>query len=816
MVPRRAALSARANLSSVRIAVRAAFCVCALLLLALPANAQSVKTKGTSSQQFAARLAKPGGKMLVQADQMVYDYQRDIVAVVGHVQIYYDNAILEADRVTYNRKTDRLHAEGNVRYKAKDGNVFYGETMDVTRDFREGFVNALLVETPDKTRFAASTAERIGGNTTVFRSGVYTACEACKEDPKRPLLWQIKAVRIIHNETERIIYYQDATIEFFGIPMAYLPFFYHPDPTVKRQSGFLPPNFYSSSRTGFGMEVPYFWALAPDYDATLSVTPLSQQGALISGEWRQRLINGAYTVRASGIYQLDKEQFLYNGLPLTGHRDWRGTIESSGQFFINPRWSWGWDVTLLSDRTFLNDYAIGRTILPEKISQLYLVGQGDRSYFDLRAMLFTGFSEADRNNELPIVHPSLDYSYIGKKPIAGGEWRLNVNFTSLSRQEAEFNPTNSAALINNWCDSRTVMAATNPSNCLMRGIPGDYTRLSAELTWKRTMVASWGQTFMPFVSLRGDAANRGITNDPGVGNFIMADRESLVRAMPAVGVETRYPFISVHSWGTQVIEPIAQFIARPNETNIGRFPNEDAQSMVFDDTNLFAINKYGGFDRVEGGGRLNVGVQYTANLNRYGLVNVLVGQSYHLFGLNSYTVADSTNTGLQSGLDTQVSDYVGRIYFQPTGNLSVTTRARFDKDTLEMRRFEVETRTTWERLVLATIYGRYEAQPLIGFIDPREAIFQTAAYRFTKYWSANGGVRYDLQNQHFDLITAGVSYADECFTLAAQYAIDYTQVINGVPTHKFMLRINLRTLGEESFGTQYGVGPVATAPGVVN
>jgi LPS-assembly protein len=321
---------------------------------------------------------------------------------------------------------------------------------------------------------------------------------------------------------------------------------------------------------------------------------------------------------------------------------------------------------------------------------------------------------------------------------------------------------------------------------------------------------------MPFVSLRGDVANRSIGNDPGVPNFITPDRESLMRAMPAVGVETRYPFISVHTWGTQTIEPIAQFIARPNETNIGRFPNEDAQSMVFDDTNLFAINKYGGFDRVEGGGRLNVGVQYTANLNRYGLVNVLVGQSYHLFGLNSFAVADNTNTGLQSGLDTDVSDYVGRIYFQPTGNLSITTRARFDKDTLEMRRFEVETRTTWERLALGTIYGHYDPQPLIGFLDPRDSIYQTAAYRFTKYWSANGGVRYDLQNQHFDLITAGISYADECFTLAAQYMVDYTQVINGVPTHKFMLRINLRTLGEEGFNTHYGVGPVATAPNFVN
>jgi LPS-assembly protein len=784
------------------LAVCMALVVWAVLACA-PAWAQSTppaKTKSTASQKFlAGRTSNPQAKMLVQADEMVYDTKNDRVSVVGHVQIYYDESILEADRVTYDRKTDRLRAEGNVRYKAKDGNVFHGEEMELTRDFREGFASALLVETPDRTRFAAARAERREGNQTVFSSGVYSACEACKNDPTRPLLWQVKAVRIIHDEREQTIYYQDAQIEFFGIPIAYLPYFYHPDPTVKRKSGFLPPNYYSSSRIGYGAEIPYFWALAPDYDATVSVAPLTRQGALVSGEWRQRLINGAYTVRASGIYQLDKDAFVANGTQFSGYRNWRGALESSGQFFINKRWTWGWDVTALSDRTFLNDYAFGRPLLGEKVSQLYLVGQGDRSHFDLRGMMFTGMSEADRNNELPLVHPVLDYSYISGTPIAGGEWGYKVNFTSLSRTEAEFNPISSTALTTGLCDSRMVTAATNPSNCLMRGIPGDYSRLSTEVTWKRTMVASWGQTFMPFVSVRGDVASRGISADPGVSNFLVPDRDSLVRAMPAVGIETRYPFISVHTWGTQVIEPIAQFIARPNEARIGQFPNEDAQSMVFDDTNLFAINKYGGYDRAEGGGRLNAGIQYTANLNRYGLVNILFGQSYQLFGLNSFAVADNTNVGLTSGLETARSDYVARLYFQPTGNFTFITRARLDKDSLEMHRFELETRSTWDRLTLSTTYGRYDAQPIIGYIDPRESIYQAASYRLNNYWSINGGVRYDLTKSHFDLITGGINYVDECFTLAAQYAVDYTSLINGLPTHRFVMRINLRTVAEETF-----------------
>ena len=123
-----------------------------------------------------------------------------------------------------------------------------------------------------------------------------------------------------------------------------------------------------------------------------------------------------------------------------------------------------------------------------------------------------------------------------------------------------------------------------------------------------------------------------INNDPGVSNYINAGDTNLVRAMPTVGLEYRYPFISVQSWGTQTIEPIAQVIARPNEPQIGKLPNEDAQSLIFDDSNLFKVDKFSGWDRVEGGGRANFGVQYTAQFNRGGSFNALFGQSYQLFG----------------------------------------------------------------------------------------------------------------------------------------------------------------------------------------
>ena len=281
--------------------------------------------------------------------------------------------------------------------------------------------------------------------------------------------------------------------------------------------------------------------------------------------------------------------------------------------------------------------------------------------------------------------------------------------------------------------------------------------------------------------------------------------------MPTAGMEVRWPFISVHSWGTQVFEPIGQVIVRPNETEIGRFPNEDAQSLVFDDTNLFAIDKYSGYDRVEGGTRANVGVQYTANIHRYGTVNALFGQSYHLAGKNSFAhsgqfdgTGQETGYGLQSGLENDVSDYVARIYYQPNRTLSYAARFRFDENNFDVHRLELESRMSFEKLQLATIYARYDEQPLIGYIDKRQGIYQTAAFKLHENWSVFGGVRYDLDRDKFDLGMVGLSYVDECFAATLSYVADQTSLTYTRPVHRIMMRMNLRTLGGAGFSTQVG------------
>ena len=770
-------------------------------------------------------------QMLVQAREIDYDYSNSRVAAVGNVQIYYRGSTIEADKVVYNQKTKRLHAEGNVKLTEPDGKVTYGQIIDLSDDYRDGFVDSLRLETPEQTRLAATRAERTQGNFTVFHNGVYTACAPCKDDPKKPPLWQVKAARIIHDQGEKMIYFEDASLEFYGHPIAYFPYFSAPDPTVQRKSGFLMPSVTTNSKYGLGVEIPYYWALAPDYDATFSPMITTKQGPMLQGEFRQRLLNGAWSIRGAGIYQLDPDYFLRSpadGGPTPGYRNWRGSVESSGQFALSDKWVWGWDALLLSDKTFLQDYnpSLSRyrvtnplTSIPsEGVSQLYLTGKGDRSFFDIRSIYYLGFSEADTQTQLPVIHPVLDYNYTFDHPVLGGELGYKINFTSLSRQEAEFDAITKYALNNNTC-AMTADPAFNMANCVMRGIPGTYSRFSAEVNWKRTFTDSLGQVFTPFVSLRADAGSMQINNDPGVSDFIKTGDSNLVRGMPTVGLEYRYPFISVHSWGSQTIEPIAQVIARPNETQVGRWPNEDAQSFIFDDSNLFSVNKFAGWDRVEGGGRANYGVQYTAQFNRGGSVNALFGQSYQLFGANSFAMAGMGNTGLDSGLDTTSSDYVARVAYQPNSIYSLISRFRFDQNTFAVQRFELEAQANFDRWSGSLLYGNYAAQPALGasqwysgstvqsdpgFLYQRQGILGTTMVKLDANWVLQAGARYDIDAGKFDQSLLGLGYIDDCLILAVNYITSYTYSGNVTSDHAIMLQLSLRTLGGTSVSRPVG------------
>jgi LPS-assembly protein len=762
-------------------------CSTALLCLAggisLPAYAQ------TGDALVGNVQTNPNAQLLLESDELVYDINAKTISAVGGVQIDYDGNRLVARKVTYDQNTGRLKAEGKVEIVEKDGNRIYAENLDVTDDFKEGFVNALRVEAADNTRFAAESAERIGGELTTFNNGIYTACEPCRAQPDRAPLWQVRAQKIIWNGKRKTIRFERGRFEMFGMPLAFLPAFEIADPTVKRKSGFLIPSYRHETELGSGVTVPYFWALAPNYDLTLQGTYYTQQGFLGEAEWRHRLANGQYTIKLAGIDQQDPGAF-----PSTDEVDRnntaRGMIGSTGAFTINPRWTYGWSVLAQSDKAFAYRYGIDNYDNYNITDQVYLRGLHDRNYFDLSLYRFhvqEGWEDSNPNAsepKQPWVLPSLDYAYTPTQSVAGGELNFDLNLQALTRDRE---------------DGTTPLGLTRSG--YLSGIDGSDGRITAEAEWKRTFIADNGLVITPLLALRGD----GMYVD---SNSIGVTRSEAFRGMATAGLEARWPILFSTTSSTHVLEPTAQLFVRNNEPYAGEMPNEDAQSFVFDASNLFERDKFSGYDRVEGGTRANLGIRYSGTLSGGWGLNAIAGQSFQLGGLNSFASPDFVNAGAESGLETARSDYVAMIGVN-RGAFNLTTGGRFDKDNFEVERAEVATTTAGKYGSLYVKYAFIAEQETYGFPDDRHEVTVGGSARLTPNWRLLGAGTYDLVSDTLVKRTAALAYDDECFTYSMYYTQEQPVTATGTEGDKtttFGFNISFRTLWE--YGKPVDIGGI--------
>ena len=806
-----------------------------------PSSAASLESKPAP----AAGAQQPKDRLLLQAQEMIYDRDRNTIEAKGQVQIYYQGRVLQADRVVYDQTTKRVHAQGNAKLTEKDGTVSYSDRFELTDDFKEGFVDSIRTDSSDKTFMTGARAERSQGNVMVLDRATYTACPACEEDPSKPPLWQVRAKRIIHNKDEQTIYYEDASLELMGIPVAYLPYFSMADPSQKRKTGFLLPSYSVTERLGAGIKTPFFWAIAPNYDLTVTPTYYSTQGLLLDTEWRHRLVNGAYNVRLSGIFQNDPSVFLPapNG---PGSNKFRGMAASAGQVLLNDHWKVGWDGTYLSDKWYMKDYhlpvaSLSSNYFAESTSTLYLTGQGERSFFDLRSYYFQTLSSYDLQRQQPVVAPVFDYNKtVNLSPARtggiGGELEIDANFVNITRQLASYQsyqPTGVRTLSTFYdvCEPKSAGLYAR-DNCIVRGIGGDYTRATASANWKRQYIDPIGQVWTPFVfaRLNGVALNLNQTNsgnsflgtqiqNASQANFFGQDSTSFSGQLtPGMGVDYRYPFMLSTDWATHVFEPIAQMIVRPNESTSASLVNEDSPSLVFDDTNMFMWNKFSGYDRLEGGTRLNYGGQYTMTFRNGGYTNLMVGQSFQLAGRNSYATPDMANIGLSSGLDTRKSDLVSRFAIAPNSTFSFIAKGRFDPDTFNLRRFDMMANATYGPVTGSVQYARYEAQPLIGY-DKREGLSTSLQYKITPHYFVSGNAIFDLSRSQYNYLVGGhaglfslagvglgAGYTDDCTTLSVNYTSVYQEKsgIGPVRNQTILVQLQLRTLGETRWQSDLG------------
>jgi LPS-assembly protein len=398
------------------------------------------------------------------------------------------------------------------------------------------------------------------------------------------------------------------------------------------------------------------------------------------------------------------------------------------------------------------------------------------------------FTEPGTGHSESYAYPIVDYNYLFADPFVGGEVTWNTNALSYS---------------------------SNQQPSIYANVTGNeqLNRIVTDINWRKRFTDDIGITYTPFGQLRGDLYQVSNFVDPAstvpcappCDASVVGDT-SLARGLALAGVTVAYPWVANTSFGSHVIEPIGQIIARQNSVKQDNMPDEDAKSLVFDDTNLFDWNKFSGYDRIETGTRANVGVQYTFQSNTGGYARILAGESYQIAGDNAYADPGIDSDGNPvftpfSGLETSRSDYVLGAYAAPINGLQLISQSRFDQKDLSLRSQNAAAQVSFGPFSVSTLYAFLNTDPTNGIDTAQEDLYASLGIRLTDRWSISGAMRYDLDADQFasDMIQA--RYADECFVLTATYTDNYYHNPDIIDGQTIMVRFELKHLGEFGYAT---------------
>jgi LPS-assembly protein len=688
--------------------------VAALVLAALLATPPAP----AFAQDFDAAAETARLPVALVADSVVYDQRTGLVVAEGNVEVYQGTRTMTATRIEYDSRAGRIAAVGPLALRDESGVTVLADAAALDESLREGIIEGAraIIASPEDGAggtIAAVTAERVEGRFNVLSRAVYSPCEVCAAQP-RPL-WQIRARTVVHDQVERMVYYEDAVFDVAGVPVAYLPFFSHPDPTVERKTGLLTPTFTNATTYGYAVRIPYFIALDESRDITLTAFPTTRDGPIGFAEYRQAFDSGRLQLESSfGVLDTDPG----GGTETRGHlfadADFGlGTLPPGALGETAPITT-GLRLELTSDDAYLARYDISDADRLESLG--FVESYGTDGFFRLSGTSFQSLREEEPDGDRLFALPEFN----ARRAMDLGE--DVTGFGDLGRLGVEAN-----ALVLARPDGR------------------DTTRLSLGGDWSAEAITEVGLTLGGFAETRVDGY--WVEDDPDF------DGGAAFRLYPQAGVEARYPLIATLGHSTHLLEPIAQFIVAPDDIDAGDIPNEDSITVEFDEANLFDNNRFPGFDRVETGTRLNLGLRYARVADDAFTLDGTIGRVFRLSEEGAFSPG--------SGLAPRQSDYVAAIGVGFAPYLRLANRLRVD-DEFDLNRFEIEGVLTLPRATLTTSYVFLGEDPR-AFADDAQSAFNAAAtVDVTRNWRVGGELRQDFEEGETVLLAGSLGYRTEC------------------------------------------------------
>ncbi len=708
-----------------------------------------------------AEPASPAGEeraVAFEADSVAYDSDSEAITASGNVILRQGDQSVRADEVTWNRESGQIVATGNIRFVDEDGNQLFTDRLELTDELRAGAMENLLLAFREGGRLAAASGRRNEAGDIELERAAYSGCavvdaEGCPKNPS----WRVTAERVFYDAGTKEIRFRNAYLELFGQRVLPLPgLSLRSDGSAS--SGFLVPNFGFTNTNGLEVSGSYYWRIANNRDATLSAYVFTEAKPMISGQYRALSENGAYQITG---YLTQGTRLQLNATTPTEQEDLRGYLFANGRWQFGPNWSLTASGRFASDRTFLRRYDISQDDRLRSMVEAERID--DDSYLSIAGWATQLLLVQGPQGQVPIALPVIDYRRRLADPLLGGSVELQANSLAITRTEGQ-----------------------------------DTQRAFAKGEWNLRRITSLGQEVTLTGLVRGDVYHTGDVLATQTASYRGEDGWQ-ARGIAIGAVDVQWPLVGGFMGGTQVLTPRAQLVASPPIRNLA-IPNEDARAIDLEDSNLFALNRFPGYDRIEDGVRFTYGVDWQARFPSW-RISATVGQSYRLTDKPAL-FPDGT------GLSEEFSDFVGRTEVRYRDFIRFTHRFRLDKDNFAVRRNEVDAAIGTDRTYLEVGYLRLNRDIDLNFEDlqDREELRAAGRVAFSRFWSVFGSAVVNLTDREEDpnftsdgfkplRTRLGIAYADDCLEFGITWRRDYIQIADAEQGNSVRLYFSLRNLG---------------------
>lgn len=717
----------------------------ATLKWAAAAAALMAATPGVAVSQTAAPAQQSlSAAVVLEADRVIQDTAANQVIADGNVEARYRDRTLKADRLIYDTVKQTIRVEGNVQILDADGTARFAEEAEVDESLNVGVATAFSMRLPGGGTAAASSAYMRPDGVRQLNRVVYSACPVCEED-KGDVTWTLKARQLESDPKKKKITYHDVVLQFHGVPVFYLPYFSHPDPSKERQSGLLFPDIGQSQRFGGYYEQPIYWSISPYQDLTISPRLMTKVNPLFGVEYRKRFWSGQVDFAGSVTNETD---FDGSGTRF-GEEKTRGHVFGAGAFRIDDYWNWGFNVAAATDDLYIKRYQVkDRTDLraaygsdlTRLFSQVNLTGQGPNSYISTAFIGVQGLRDGDTDANLPKVLPRFEYDRVMPDPLFGGQLRFQASSVNLVRNT---------------------------------GI--DSARITGGAEWAMERVIGPGLVVAPYAQGRTDYYR--------VANYLGATEDTFGRSVGLAGVEVRYPFLRPGPNVSLMIEPVVAITAATTDQDT-RIPNEDSIAFELDDSNIFRPNVTPNYDLWESGERVAAGVRASA-ITSAGTLSAVLGRRWK--------TKDDPEFRPTTNLDSITSDYVGALSADLGRTFGADLRFRIDDETLDAVRFDAGLRAAIWRVNANLRY--FDVKEGLRGTDPSQELTMNVGYRMSDRFRLSYAIRRDLDSDINLSQEAHLIYQDDCTFVEFVYSRNETFDRALGPTEGFQIRIGLSTLG---------------------